>query len=90
MFALSTVSANIRPRFSVDIFLNLEGGGTGGRAILFRANDTAVNGFYQKVPRPLGTTFLSDAYKLGALRFALQYKQFSISESDRMFIYDAL
>ncbi|KAI5849655.1 hypothetical protein DFP73DRAFT_619238, partial [Morchella snyderi] len=58
------------------IFLNLEGGGTGGRAILFRASDTTTNGFYQKVPRPLGSTFLSDAYKLGALRSATDYDIF--------------
>ncbi|RPB16223.1 hypothetical protein P167DRAFT_570928 [Morchella conica CCBAS932] len=61
---------------SHDIFLNLEGGGTGGRAILFRANDTAVNGFYEKVPRPLRSTFLSDAYKLGALKSATDYDIF--------------
>ncbi|KAH0609719.1 uncharacterized protein H6S33_012265 [Morchella sextelata] len=62
--------------FGTHSLSGLPRGGTGGRAILFRANDTAVNGFYQKVPRPLGSTFLTDAYKLGALKSATDYDIF--------------
>jgi hypothetical protein len=51
------------------MLLNLEGAGAGGRATLFRSNDSAVTRFYQKGKRPFGTAMSNDGWKLGLVRF---------------------
>lgn len=53
------------------MLLNLEGAGAGGRATLFRSNDSAVTRFYQKGKRPFGTAMSNDGWKLGLVRFVL-------------------
>ncbi|KAI5838323.1 hypothetical protein DFP73DRAFT_485917 [Morchella snyderi] len=50
------------------MLLNLEGAGAGGRATLFRSNDSAVTRFYQKGKRPFGTAMSNDGWKLGLVR----------------------
>ncbi|TAQ87593.1 hypothetical protein B7494_g4101 [Chlorociboria aeruginascens] len=52
----------------VHTFLNLEGAGAGGRAILFRSTDTEVSRAYGHAKHPFGTVVTADVYSLGFIR----------------------
>ncbi|KAF2664092.1 putative zinc metalloprotease [Microthyrium microscopicum] len=58
-------------------FLNLEGAGAGGRAVLFRSTDTEVTRYYKKAPRPFGTVSSSDGFKAGLVRSQTDYVVFN-------------
>ncbi|KAK2882570.1 hypothetical protein FQN49_000218 [Arthroderma sp. PD_2] len=57
-------------------FLNLEGAGAGGRAVLFRSTDTEVTRFYAKTAHPFGTVLARDAFKLKFIRSETDYSVF--------------
>lgn len=57
----------------VHTFLNVEGAGAGGRAILFRASDQQVTAAYAKTKNPFGTVIGSDAFGLGAIASQTDY-----------------
>jgi hypothetical protein len=57
----------------IHTFLNLEGAGAGGRAILFRSSDQEVTGAYSKTKHPFGTVIGSDAFGMGAIRSQTDY-----------------
>ena len=57
----------------IHTFLNLEGAGAGGRAILFRTTDREVTAAYRGVSDPFGTVIGSDAFGLGFIRSATDY-----------------
>ncbi|KAL2268529.1 hypothetical protein VTJ83DRAFT_3375 [Remersonia thermophila] len=58
----------------VRTFLNLEGAGAGGRAVLFRTSDREVTAAYsRRVPRPFGSVLASDAFGMGFIRSATDY-----------------
>ncbi|KAH7362854.1 putative zinc metalloprotease [Plectosphaerella cucumerina] len=54
-------------------FVNVEGAGAGGRAILFRASDREVVGAYRKARHPFGTVLASDGFELGLVRSQTDY-----------------
>jgi hypothetical protein len=58
-------------------FLNLEGAGAGGRAVLFRTTDTQVTRFYKKSPYPFGTVISADGFKRGLVRSQTDYVVFN-------------
>ncbi|KAI0896044.1 hypothetical protein F4806DRAFT_487275 [Annulohypoxylon nitens] len=58
-------------------FLNLEGAGAGGRAMLFRSTDTQVTSAYKGTRNPFGTVISSDAFGLGAIRSNTDYIVFN-------------
>jgi hypothetical protein len=60
----------------VHTFLNLEGAGAGGRAMLFRSTDTEVTRAYAKAKHPLGTVISSDSFSLGFIRSETDYVVF--------------
>ena len=49
-------------------FLNLEGAGAGGRAMLFRSTDAEVTKAYSKSPNPFGSVVSGDGFKRGFIR----------------------
>ena len=49
-------------------FLNLEGAGAGGKAMLFRSTDAEVTKFYAQSSRPFGTVVSEDGFKRGLIR----------------------
>ncbi|KAI9737509.1 MAG: hypothetical protein M1834_009664 [Cirrosporium novae-zelandiae] len=57
-------------------FLNLEGAGAGGRALLFRSTDTEVTKFYQKARYPFASVLTADGFKRGLLRSQTDYAVF--------------
>ncbi|KAF2403555.1 putative zinc metalloprotease [Trichodelitschia bisporula] len=57
-------------------FLNLEGAGAGGRAVLFRSTDTEVTKFYKKSPHPFGTVISADGFKRHLVRSDTDYTVF--------------
>jgi hypothetical protein len=57
----------------VHTFLNLEGAGAGGRALLFRSSDQEVTAAYAKTENPFGTVIGSDAFGTGAIRSQTDY-----------------
>lgn len=57
-------------------FLNLEGTGPGGRAVLFRTTDTEVTRAYSRSPHPFGTVVAADGFKAGFIRSATDYSVF--------------
>jgi hypothetical protein len=57
-------------------FLNLEGAGAGGRALLFRSTDTEVTRFYKASPRPFGTVITADGFKRKLVRSDTDYTVF--------------
>ncbi|KAL2175132.1 uncharacterized protein P884DRAFT_301830 [Thermothelomyces heterothallicus CBS 202.75] len=57
----------------IHTFLNLEGAGAGGRAMLFRTTDREVTAAYAGSPNPFGTVIGSDAFGLGFIRSATDY-----------------
>jgi hypothetical protein len=58
-------------------FLNLEGAGAGGRAVLFRSTDAEVTKFYKKVPYPFGTVVSADGFKKKLVRSQTDYVIFN-------------
>jgi hypothetical protein len=57
-------------------FVNLEGAGAGGRAILFRTTDLEAAQAYAKSPHPFGTVIAADAFKRGVIRSGTDYTVF--------------
>ncbi|RBQ83652.1 hypothetical protein VDGD_04651 [Verticillium dahliae] len=49
-------------------FVNLEGAGAGGRAVLFRSSDEQVTKAYQKAPHPFGLVVASDGFSMGLVK----------------------
>ena len=54
-------------------FLNLEGAGAGGRAMLFRSTDTEVTRAYEGSPHPFGTVIVGDGFARGLVRSQTDY-----------------
>nr|POE88174.1 vacuolar membrane protease [Quercus suber] len=59
------------------VFLNLEGAGAGGRAMLFRSTDAEVTKFYARSPYPFGSVVSGDGFKRGAIRSGTDYSIFT-------------
>lgn len=57
-------------------FLNLEGAGAGGRAVLFRSTDTEVTRAYAKSSHPFGSVVGGDGFKQGMIRSQTDYVVF--------------
>ncbi|KAB8343189.1 hypothetical protein FH972_022779 [Carpinus fangiana] len=60
-----------------DSFLNLEGAGAGGRAVLFRTTDTEVTKYYKNSPHPFGSVVSADGFKRGLVRSQTDYVIFN-------------
>ncbi|KAM0720592.1 hypothetical protein Q7P37_004728 [Cladosporium fusiforme] len=58
------------------VFLNLEGAGAGGRAMLFRSSDAEVTRFYSRSRYPFGTVISGDGFKRGFVRSGTDYSVF--------------
>jgi hypothetical protein len=58
-------------------FLNLEGAGAGGRAVLFRSTDAEVTKFYGKSPYPFGSVVSVDGFKRKLVRSDTDYSVFA-------------
>lgn len=58
-------------------FLNLEGAGAGGRAVLFRSTDTEVTRFYKGAAHPFGNVLAGDGFKMGLIRSQTDYVVFN-------------
>lgn len=54
-------------------FVNLEGAGAGGRAILFRATDLEVVKAYNHAPHPFGSVIAFDGFQLGLIKSGTDY-----------------
>jgi len=54
-------------------FLNVEGAGAGGRALLFRTSDREVTAAYRGTSDPFGSVIGSDAFGLGVIKSATDY-----------------
>ncbi|KAM7197317.1 hypothetical protein V8F20_006671 [Naviculisporaceae sp. PSN 640] len=57
----------------VHTFLNVEGAGAGGRALLFRTSDKEVTQAYKGTSDPFGTVIGSDAFGLGVIKSGTDY-----------------
>lgn len=57
----------------VHTFLNLEGAGAGGRAVLFRSTDMEVTRAYSKASNPFGTVIGSDSFSMGFIKSQTDY-----------------
>ena len=60
-------------------FLNLEGAGAGGKAILFRSTDAEVTKFYAKSPHPAGSVIIAEGFRRGLVRSGTDYSIFTES-----------
>ncbi|KAI4149699.1 MAG: hypothetical protein L6R39_002442 [Caloplaca ligustica] len=58
-------------------FLNLEGAGAGGRAVMFRSTDTEVTKAYQSSKYPFASVLSGDAFKRGIIRSETDYHVFT-------------
>ncbi|KAI2623414.1 hypothetical protein GGS21DRAFT_340465 [Xylaria nigripes] len=58
-------------------FLNLEGAGGGGRALLLRTTDAEVTAAFRGSPNPFGSVAASDAFNLGTVRSNTDYIVFN-------------
>ncbi|KAI1411915.1 hypothetical protein F5Y13DRAFT_200600 [Hypoxylon sp. FL1857] len=58
-------------------FLNLEGAGAGGRALLFRTTDAEVTKAYKGSESPYGTVITSDVFGLGVVKSETDYIVFN-------------
>lgn len=60
-----------------DVFLNLEGAGAGGRALLLRTTDMEVTEAYRKSSQPFGTVMTADAFNRGVVKSQTDYIVFN-------------
>ena len=58
-------------------FLNLEGAGAGGRAIMFRSTDAEVTKAYQKSKYPSASVLSGDVFKRGIIKSETDYRVFT-------------
>lgn len=58
----------------IGTFVNLEGAGAGGRAVLFRSTDLEVVKAYREAPHPSGTVIASDGFKQNWIRSETDYR----------------
>lgn len=58
-------------------FLNLEGAGAGGRAVMFRSTDTEVTKAYKNAKYPFASVLSGDAFKRGIIRSQTDYLVFT-------------
>ncbi|KOS18126.1 putative zinc metalloprotease [Escovopsis weberi] len=58
-------------------FVNLEGAGGGGRALLFRATDLQTAKAYSKSPHPFGSVVAANAFERGAIKSGTDYEVFA-------------
>lgn len=58
-------------------FLNLEGAGAGGRAVMFRSTDAEVTQPYAKVSHPFGNVVSADGFKRGLVASQTDYIVFN-------------
>lgn len=58
----------------IGTFVNLEGAGAGGRAVLFRSTDLEVIKAYRSSPHPYGTVIASDGFKQNLIRSETDYR----------------
>ncbi|KAI4177052.1 MAG: hypothetical protein LQ343_000532 [Gyalolechia ehrenbergii] len=58
-------------------FLNLEGAGAGGRAVMFRSTDTQVTKAYRKARYPFASVLSEDVFKRGIIRSQTDYLVFT-------------
>ncbi|KAF9102164.1 hypothetical protein BGX27_011137 [Mortierella sp. AM989] len=62
----------------VKAFVNLEGAGAGGRALLFRSSNKALAKFYSKVGNsPHANVFGNDVFKLGLIKSGTDFSVFT-------------
>lgn len=67
----------------IHTFVNLEGAGAGGRAILFRATDLEIAKAYSHSPHPFGSIVAADAFKKGLIRSGTDYEVFESIYGER-------
>lgn len=67
----------------IHTFVNLEGAGAGGRAILFRATDLEIAKAYSHSPHPFGSIVAADAFKQGLIRSGTDYEIFESIYGER-------
>ncbi|KAF9315502.1 hypothetical protein BG003_002960 [Podila horticola] len=73
-------SAFMKHPWSKDVkaFVNLEGAGAGGRALLFRSSNKALAGFYSKVGNsPHANVFGNDIFKLGLIKSGTDFSVYT-------------
>ncbi|KAL8812089.1 MAG: hypothetical protein Q9200_001293 [Gallowayella weberi] len=58
-------------------FLNLEGAGAGGRAVMFRSTDAEVTRAYQKSRYPFASVLSADVFKRGIIKSETDYRVFT-------------
>lgn len=58
-------------------FVNLEGAGAGGRAMLFRATDLETAKAYSGSPHPFGSVVAADSFKAGVVKSGTDYQIFN-------------
>lgn len=58
-------------------FINLEGTGAGGRAVLFRATDTGIVSHYSNVRSPFANSLLQEGFNSGLIHSETDYKVYA-------------
>lgn len=58
-------------------FVNLEGAGAGGRAMLFRTTDLQVARAYGQSPHPFGSVVAANAFERGVIKSGTDYQVFA-------------
>ncbi|ANZ76339.1 BA75_03553T0 [Komagataella pastoris] len=61
----------------VKYFINLEGTGAGGRAVLFRATDTGIVSHYSNVRSPFANSLLQEGFNSGLIHSETDYKVYA-------------
>jgi hypothetical protein len=64
-------------------FVNLEGAGAGGRALLFRTTDLQTAQVYGSSPYPFGSVIAANAFELGVIKSGTDYEVFVDSFGQR-------
>ncbi|KAH7141243.1 putative zinc metalloprotease [Dactylonectria estremocensis] len=67
----------------IHTFVNLEGAGAGGRAILFRATDLQAAKAYSGSPHPFGSVVAANAFQAGVIKSATDYSVWDGSYGQR-------
>ncbi|OAA64483.1 peptidase family m28 family [Niveomyces insectorum RCEF 264] len=70
----ATAFANSPLAPAIGTFVNLEGAGAGGRAVLFRSTDLEVMTAYGTAPHPFGSVIANDGFKMGLIRSDTDYR----------------